>query len=608
MSTASSSTSSYSSTSSSSSTERTTTERETISKDCDRPCSPGDARICLFEWEVYYYHTMLKGPCGDCPMNQTDCSAEGCIALNGISRSVVTVNGQVPGPSIIVCKDDTIRVQVTNELEDMAGITFHWHGVHQRQTPVMDGVAMVTQCPIIFGTTFTYEFKAAPAGTHLWHSHIGSNRADGLAGALVIRDSNDTHRGAYDTDDSDHILLLQDWMNVPQVENFINFLYNRGTNEANFISVNAKGRGQVLDANSTVHFTPREVIYVTKDQRHRFRIISNGFTGCPLRVSIDNHTVTAISTDGASFHPVEVDYVVLYAGERFDFIFLADQDVDNYFLRVQGIGNSCHKLMEFAIIRYRDASMTDPIASENRTTVDGPVLHPSPDRHNFTDSIGFPSLRPLDQYVPAEEVTTYYLPIGLGEPVSEKPFLRRSLPQINYISFAHPPVPLLTQNSEVDDTFFCDAGANVEHCKEEHCRCAQTITAELNETIEIFFYNGTNSTNGCHPMHLHGYAFRVVGSGFLNDNLSPDEMRVLDKQGEFPRNFQNATLKDTVCVAHGSYVIVQFVADNPGWWFLHCHLDFHALLGMALVVRVGTYEEIKPLIPRNFPKCNSWSN
>lgn len=141
---------------------------------------------------------------------------------------------------------------------------------------------------------------------------------------------------AYDTDDSDHILLLQDWMNVPQVENFINFLYNHGTNEANFISVNAKGRGQVLDANSTVHFTPREVIYVTKDQRHRFRIISNGFTGCPLRVSIDNHTVTAISTDGASFHPVEVDYVVLYAGERFDFIFLADQDVDNYFLRVQG--------------------------------------------------------------------------------------------------------------------------------------------------------------------------------------------------------------------------------------------------------------------------------
>lgn len=64
-------------------------------------------------------------------------------------------------------------------------------------------------------------------------------------------------------------------------------------------------------------------------------------------------------------------------------------------LDFHSIGNSCHKLMEFAIIRYRDASMTDPIASENRTTVDGPVLHPSPDRHNFTDSIGFPSLRPL---------------------------------------------------------------------------------------------------------------------------------------------------------------------------------------------------------------------
>lgn len=80
-------------------------------------------------------------------------------------------------------------MEVTNNLQDMSGITFHWHGVHQRKTPVMDGAAMVTQCPIVFGTTFTYEFHASPAGTHLWHSHISSNRADGLAGALIIRDS-----------------------------------------------------------------------------------------------------------------------------------------------------------------------------------------------------------------------------------------------------------------------------------------------------------------------------------------------------------------------------------------------------------------------------------
>lgn len=152
--------------------------------------------------------------------------------------------------------------------------------------------------------------------------------------SFFIKD--DVHVNDYDTDESDHILLLQDWMNLPQVENFIRYLYNGGINAPDFILVNGRGRGPEFVSNSTVAHTPREVVYVTKGIRHRFRIISNGFTGCPLRVSIDNHTVTAISTDGASFKPVEIESLVLYSGERFDFIFLADQDVDNYFLRVEG--------------------------------------------------------------------------------------------------------------------------------------------------------------------------------------------------------------------------------------------------------------------------------
>lgn len=74
-------------------------------------------------------------------------------------------------------------------LDDMTGVTFHWHGMNQNLTPSMDGPSMITQCPIPFATTFTYKFRANNAGTYFWHSHIGPNRADGLAGPLIIRDA-----------------------------------------------------------------------------------------------------------------------------------------------------------------------------------------------------------------------------------------------------------------------------------------------------------------------------------------------------------------------------------------------------------------------------------
>lgn len=53
------------------------------------------------------------------------------------------------------------------------GTSLHWHGQHQVETPYMDGVPLITQCPITPHSTFRYTFKAAQAGTHFYHSHIG---------------------------------------------------------------------------------------------------------------------------------------------------------------------------------------------------------------------------------------------------------------------------------------------------------------------------------------------------------------------------------------------------------------------------------------------------
>ncbi len=47
-------------------------------------------------------------------------------------------------------------VNVHNMLEGGEGVSLHWHGVLQEGTPHMDGVTMLTQCPIHPYTTFQY--------------------------------------------------------------------------------------------------------------------------------------------------------------------------------------------------------------------------------------------------------------------------------------------------------------------------------------------------------------------------------------------------------------------------------------------------------------------
>ena len=80
------------------------------------------------------------------------------ISVDGGNRTVIAVNGTIPGPPIITYEGQTLRVHVKNKLLTES-ITIHWHGLHQKESPFMDGVAFITQCPIMSGQSFTYEFK-----------------------------------------------------------------------------------------------------------------------------------------------------------------------------------------------------------------------------------------------------------------------------------------------------------------------------------------------------------------------------------------------------------------------------------------------------------------
>ena len=94
-------------------------------------------------------------------------------------------NAMWPGPTLRVTDGDKVRISFTNNMAEPTGV--HFHGIEFTDF-LMDGVPFVTQLPFATGETFTYEFTATPAGSHMYHSH--HNATDqvgrGLLGAFIV--------------------------------------------------------------------------------------------------------------------------------------------------------------------------------------------------------------------------------------------------------------------------------------------------------------------------------------------------------------------------------------------------------------------------------------
>jgi hypothetical protein len=66
-----------------------------------------------------------------------------------------------------------------------------------------------------------------------------------------------------------------------------------------------------------------------------------------------------------------------------------------------------------------------------------------------------------------------------------------------------------------------------------------------------------------HPIHLHGYQFRLVETD----------------GGQIPESAQQREV--TILVPVGSTRTVEFVADAPGDWAFHCHMTHHVMNQMG---------------------------
>ena len=79
---------------------------------------------------------------------------------DGVSRPVIGINGQWPIPQIDAMVNDTIIVNLNNQLGNES-TSLHFHGIYMNGTNNMDGVPGTTQCAVPPGNSFTYKFTVS---------------------------------------------------------------------------------------------------------------------------------------------------------------------------------------------------------------------------------------------------------------------------------------------------------------------------------------------------------------------------------------------------------------------------------------------------------------
>ncbi|KAJ1935596.1 ferroxidase fet3, partial [Linderina macrospora] len=216
-------------------------------------------------------------------------------------RRCIGVNGQTPVPPIYLTLYDTLVLTVHNSLDQPT--TVHTHGFFQNGTSYLDGAALVSECGIPPGDTYTYEFQVMQAGTYWIHGHDQGQNADGLRTAFIVRDK--VRPYAYD---GDYTFALEDWYvkEFPQKEKEILDPANRFPPPASFPTGLINGYNG--DDTEPIQFRPGNT--------YRIRVINMATTE-NYQFSIPGHTMDVIEADGVYSLPHSVDVIDMGPGQRY---------------------------------------------------------------------------------------------------------------------------------------------------------------------------------------------------------------------------------------------------------------------------------------------------
>ncbi|KAL1591751.1 laccase, multicopper oxidase, benzenediol:oxygen oxidorectuctase [Paraconiothyrium brasiliense] len=438
-----------------------------------------------------------------------------------------------------------ISVTLKNSIQNN-GTGIHWHGIRQLGTCPQDGVPGITECPLAPGDTKTYTFKATQFGTTWYHSHFSSQYGDGAFGAIVI---NGPASSNYDIDLGPYIVT--DW-------------YYRTSWQQNLLShaaLQAGGPGPNADTilingtnvkGSTGSYAKTQNLI--KGKKYRLRLINTSADNT-LRVSLDNHKFTVITSDLVPVKPWVTDSILISVGQRYDVTFTADQTAATYWFRASAVGacaSANNNPNALAIFSYKDAP--DQNATPSSSAGSLPQDCNEPDNTNLIPWVK----NTVDQTAFMNQVQDLNVDISQTVTTNGQNIVVWSInltaidvqwqdPTLEYVA---------TKNTSYPSAY------NLIELPTEGIWAYWVIQEPSDTRVPI-----------PHPIHLHGHDFYVLGrgQGVFDPTSSPSTL-----------TWQNPTRRDVALLPGGGWLAIAFPTDNPGAWLMHCHIAWHVSDGLAV--------------------------
>ncbi|OIW01251.1 hypothetical protein TanjilG_10412 [Lupinus angustifolius] len=532
------------------------------------------------------------------------------------TKSVITVNGQFPGPRIVAREGDRLIIKVVNHVKN--NISIHWHGIRQLQSGWADGPAYVTQCPIQIGQSYVYNYTIkGQRGTLFWHAHISWLRST-IYGPLIILPKHTTQY-PFAKPHKEVPIIFGEWWNADT--------------EAVITQALQTGGGPNVSDAYTINGLPGPLYNCSAKDTYKLKVkpgktyllrLINAALNDELFFSIANHTLEVVEADAVYVKPFLTNTILIAPGQTTNVLLKTKALHPNAaFLMtarpyVTGQGTFDNSTVA-GILEYKVPSRThNSAASSKNLPLFQPILPALNDTSfatKFVNKLRSLASAEFPANVPQTVDKHFLFTVSLGTSPCQKNQTcqgptngTKFAASVNNVSFTLPTTALLQshffgQSNGIYSSNFPTSPLvpfNYTGTPPNNTMVSngtKVVVLPFNTSVELIMQDTSILGAESHPLHLHGFNFFVVGQGFGNFDPNKD-----------PANFNlvDPVERNTIGVPSGGWVAIRFLADNPGVWFMHCHLEVHTSWGlrMAWIVLDGKLPNQKLLPPpADLPKC-----
>ncbi|OEL12865.1 putative laccase-5 [Dichanthelium oligosanthes] len=526
-----------------------------------------------------------------------------------VTKSIPTVNGQFPGPKLVVREGDRLVVKVHNHIN--YNVSFHWHGVRQLRNGWADGPSYITQCPIQGGQSYVYDFTiTGQRGTLWWHAHFSWLRVH-LYGPLVILPKLGVPYPFPAPYEEVPPILFGEWFNA-DTEAVINQALQTGggPNVSDAYTFNGlPGPTYNCSAQDTYK------LKVQPGRTYMLRLINSALNN-ELFFRIANHTLTVVEADANYVKPFTVQTLVISPGQTMNVLLTTAPNPASpaYAMAIAPYTNTQGTFDNTTAVAVLEYAPPPPAAARSLPLPALPRYNDTGAATNFSTNFRSLASAQYPARVPLAVDRHLLFTVGLGtdpcpsNQTCQGPNGTKFAASINNNSFFRPRTALLEAHYQrryagvllanfptTPPHPFNYTGTPPNNTFVQHG--TRVVPLRFNTSVELVLQGTGIQGAESHPLHLHGYNFFVVGQGFGN----------FDPVNDPPKyNLADPVERNTISVPTAGWVAVRFLADNPGVWLMHCHFDVHLSWGlsMAWLVNDGPLPNQKMLPPPfDLPKC-----